>query len=261
MRPFIFLILVCQVLSAGDFHAILVGDTETNIGDQVFLDICKWKRTVKHIAAHLGRPLKMHVFAEEGLFEGEIFPKVESLSFYEDDVVFFYYSGHGQQSSDEWPLMTVTSSGEAKQLSRVAEELIATGPKLVIAIADCCNQWLPDLPDGPLIAVAKGAPGERQHHEFQSLKALFEQQQGLVLATSASPGEPSWTEVIGAKFTNLLLWNLRQELRQLDTSWALIFEKTSAALQGVQHPQYRIFDSVGEAADYLRGLRAKGIVE
>jgi hypothetical protein len=65
---------------------------------------------------------------------------IEQLKCTPEDIIFFYYSGHGynkDSTSSKWPIMHLNTGGYP--MEKAVENLCKKGARLVIAIGDCCN--------------------------------------------------------------------------------------------------------------------------
>jgi len=145
-KIFLALFLSATSLFGGDFYGIIVAETEVeNIGHHVFFDAMRMNRQMGKIAKNLGREFKQIMFYDDDLVADEIIQQIDSLELKHDDIVFFYFSGHGQQAvehpDDPWPLMKL-GGRQAINLSTVTMKLLEKNPRLVVAMADCCNHAL-----------------------------------------------------------------------------------------------------------------------
>ena len=110
---------------------------------------------------------------------------VENLNVGSNDIVIFYYIGHGGRSIVEndiehpWPKMWLGQDDETKMidLGWVHDKLKAKNPRLLLTIGMCCNvkQNLPTLSE----------------QEKACIKNAFVNTCGDLIATSSSPGQSS----------------------------------------------------------------------
>ncbi len=162
---------------------------------------------------------------------------VKNLAVASDDVVVFFYSGHGLASerSTDWPWPRLSVEGqygaELLEMSWVQEELWKKKPRLLLVFADACNS---EVESNLIIPVSKGLPSS-------GYKKLFMEYEGFLLASSSSRGEASIATSGGGLFTNALLKELNKEINLgNEATWeALIsrLEGASVSDDDSQHPQ------------------------
>ena len=122
---------------------------------------------------------------------------VQNLKCDKNDVVVFYYIGHGTRSKDDktpYPQILLTSSNVDKfiPLSWVNEELKKKGARLTITIGMCCNAVQDVTPKmAPVFGVNYGNTYV-QDDEMTNIQKLFLQNRGNIIVTSASPGQSSY---------------------------------------------------------------------
>lgn len=121
---------------------------------------------------------------------------VNDLDCGSEDIVMFYYVGHGTENSNtsKFPLMLMAQSNVNKfvPLSWVHNTLKKKGARLTITIGMCCN-------------ARQGAPGRIaptfttnygntyvDQEMSESIKKMFLNYKGDIIITSASPAESSW---------------------------------------------------------------------
>ncbi len=121
---------------------------------------------------------------------------VNDLDCGSEDIVMFYYVGHGTENSNtsKYPLMHMAQSNVNKfvPLSWVHNTLKKKGARLTITIGMCCN-------------ARQGAPGRIaptfttnygnsyvDQEMSESIKKMFLNYKGDMIITSASPAESSW---------------------------------------------------------------------
>jgi len=219
-------------VSAATLHAIIAVDTEDGtIGPSVRVDLGKMQGLVNNISQYTGLATAGRAISGNELNRRNIMSAVEGLSVGSDDVVLFYYAGHGYNPSETaWPAMNL--SGDDLPLKTVRETLKAKNPRLLIVMADTCN--------------APGSGGgfdARDAGKANNYKVLFLKYRGTITASSSEPGEYSYSNAtIGGFYTNAFLNSLTTELVSNQTpSWDAIMERANAPLNnGSQHPQAKV---------------------
>lgn len=252
----IFLLLFyCFDLNAANLHAILVCDTHAlSIGPSVEADYDNMVKCVKKIASYTGLKAKIASFQKEKA-QANFMTKVNKLKIRPDDVVLFYWSGHGYHSrlqEDIWPILDFTYGETVLSQYEITNQLIEKKPRLLISIADCCNAYM----DNRSWSIEK-EPKEKASKA--NYKKLFLQSKGAYIASGCVVGEFSfglnedyepWFAA-GGFFTNAWLSSLYTATGVSNTnpSWEAVFD---GALQQTidyqlsdpddptvyQHPQY-----------------------
>lgn len=177
-----------------------------------------------------------------------IIEAISSLNVSANDVVFFYYAGHGfrrDSSQTQFPEFYCSAPGEATEtLSQAVDSIRAKQPRLIIAIADACNK----ITEPPPQAAAQ-APG-REVDRKRALLHLFKDYRGTLIMSGAIPGEYSWYMTAGSSlggfFTNQLLEAISQNINRSgpNVSWEAIATDATkpifipTAPPVTQNPQY-----------------------
>ncbi len=226
---FILVITLSQhSLDAANLYAFLVCDTHASeIEESVEEDYKNMKKEVRRICRYTGLRPRIRRYTSYRVDDG-IIDAINRLKVDEDDVVIFYYSGHGMRfdsQDDPWPVLDFEYGNRQTTQWEITQELISKGPRLILSIADCCNNFITKS------LITKGSSRDRR----DNYRRLFLDSSGTYIASGASPGEYSfglndnwWSAGIrkGGFFTNALLETIRQETNQENTSltWDAIFE-------------------------------------
>jgi GH25 family lysozyme M1 (1,4-beta-N-acetylmuramidase) len=139
---------------------------------------------------------------------------ISHLNISADDVVFFYYAGHGfrrDSSQTQFPEFFCSAPGEVTEtLSEAVASIKEKQPRLIIAIADACNRITEPPP-----AAAAQAPAFAVDRKG-ALLHLFKDYRGTLIMSGAIPGEYSWYMTAGSSlggfFTNQLLAAINQNI-------------------------------------------------
>ncbi|MDE5560654.1 MAG: caspase family protein, partial [Bacteroidaceae bacterium] len=116
-----------------------------------------------------------------------------------NDVVFFYYSGHGVHAkadpADGWlPQMCLNyrsyNQDKFVPVTYVREQLKSKGARLNIIMTDCCNNEAEWVTVKGMLLQQKGIP-QTDKMDVAKLKKLFLDSKGTIIATSSKRGQVS----------------------------------------------------------------------
>lgn len=213
----------CQTI-----HWLVFVDTNDNIGHlsmisrkllfHDFIDV-----TNAHLSEK-GISIDMHDIWGESLSPNMCKEVISNLKCESNDVVVFYYIGHGYNTAENnslFPLMNIGSSniGESIPLSWVHESIKKLNPRLLITIGMCDNILYETLSPGQSARLSDS--GGIHRHEFtiskeeDSISGLFMNYKGDIIVTSSSLGHPSFGNTGGDYFTNALV-SVFDEMQNID---------------------------------------------
>ncbi len=254
-----FLGLLCgaapSLTLAATLHAIILADTNDS-SLHADKDRDNLKQLVANVRDATGLELQETVIDGKNGFGQGSYEQVKNLVaglpvMAKEDVVIFYYTGHGvnkdTDSNSKWPAMDVEGEGTAPdkliKLSWVKQTLSAKSPRLLIAIADTCNAFLSEPSRG------EGTLGEVGPYK-QAYRKLFLGYQGVIMASGSIPEQDSFSNQEGGRFTQAFLTSLQGELKSADPDWKKIAAESvkeipvenpvDARDQPVQTPQMEV---------------------
>lgn len=229
----------------GTLHAILLIDEYSDIAPACISDKFKMEGEVQIIAQKTRMNLNLVKvdYSKNGVFQA-----IEQLEVGENDVIFFYFTGHGyryenQEYCGNYPYLYLTKTeghlyDAGTCLEAINAQLKDKSPRLLVSLADCCNNILPY--EEP-IAMNPTLIGE-------VYKKLFLQSEGYIIATSSLPGQYSFATNNGGYFTNGFLESIRDmasmdaDLNDID--WQKILNRTTAktiiSSDSKQKPQFEL---------------------
>lgn len=218
--------------------AILVADTGSeDIGEGVSIDLSRMSALVEDIAANTGLELQKIILAGTNLTRNGVANAVDQMIAGLDDVIVFYYSGHGARplgKTSNWPDLAFDEG--FVDFGQILDVLQRKQPRFVLALADACNNYLtPELKQRERRAFPSAISQE-------SYRQLFLEQQGSVLACSSQPGEVSYSHrLTGGFFTSDFLNKLTATLLSSNPSWYEVqTHEITAFGMYTQHPYYEI---------------------
>ncbi len=238
-------ILSVQGVLAATLHAILVADTnDQKIGRSTMTDLSIMTNLMESIKENTGLQLNEKTIHGATLTQDmgytAVKQAVESLSVSSEDVVIFYYSGHGARLSSDssrWPSLAVegvyTGVRKLLPLQWVVDQLNQKRPRFFIAMADSCNS---EIDTGRFIP--------RQVGNKNAYQSLFLGYKGQMIASGSKPGQYSFGDPQnGGLFSQAFHANLNKALASSNPSWQEIMDgatqpiETGSPLQPVQNPQ------------------------
>lgn len=255
----IFLLLFCVLwqlsytdMAGQTLHAIIFANTENeSIGQSVSVDFKRMELEMTTIAKSIGYQLKKYnYYGSPSNFNRENLDNVlDGLSCSPNDIVFFFYSGHGGRAMNEdteFPEMCLfvndenfKSRSQLYPLYDVYTRIKRKNPRLTIVMGDLCNSIIKGYYKNEN-AASKGATVLSK--EFCDVyKNLFVNTKGGLIAASSEPGYTSGCYVYeedgkyyhaGGYLTYSFLRALQYCVsRNQDTSWESLME-TAIALTG-----------------------------
>jgi hypothetical protein len=152
---------------------------------------------------------------------------IETLKVKDDDVIVFYYSGHGFApapasgkediaAQSQLPWLYCDPPASRPNLEAISRQLAGKGARLTITVADACNVIIP-VPEEPL--KARGVNED-------NIQTLFRAYKGNILFTSSKRQQYSWYYSTGGLFTEKLLRVLRNPPDAEPAAlWEAVFER------------------------------------
>ena len=228
-------------------HTIIFANTnDPQIGKSVVYDYNSLSVEVNTIAAATGMKLKRYFYKDEYCNNKNLRNVLNQLSTNKDDVILFYYSGHGTRSAQdisEFPQMCLGSHDDEDYypLEKVLQKLMQQPARLKLILGDCCNsigaRVNPKDYTTRSVTVLSKEPTD-------AYNSLFANNQGFMIASSSKKGEVSYgDEQSGGAFTFCFLRALNVYAKQgMTTTWDKIMsttrEATLKSLEGKQTPVY-----------------------
>lgn len=129
---------------------------------------------------------------------------IASLTPGANDIVVFYYAGHGERSRTEvspLPTLACNIPQAGLPLQQVVHDLALKHARLTLIVADACNFPL-EVPQRLSVA-ALAAPNTAAY------RRLFLETSGVIVLDSSSPGEFSWYTTQGGRFTDQFIATLK----------------------------------------------------
>lgn len=242
LRLLILNIIFITVLGISAFpatmHAVFVINTEDK-GIGCEYDLKNWETLLPEIKKYSGIKLVTYYIKDKSWSEAVVNKKIAQIKPAADDVILFYYSGHGfrftEGQSDQWPYLALQEG--VKSLQAVYSEFYKKKPRLLIVISDSCNSFCPGT--APRV---QARAGNQESLITENYKNLFLKSTGAIIASGCIPGQYSYGGAPdGGAYTSTLIKNIKLSVRGENASWKQIFETSNKPLVGgKQQPQYKL---------------------
>ncbi len=242
--------LLCNLTEAQTFHAIIFADTKDNrIGSSTKLDMSNMQNMLVEAQSSLAGKMEfVYYIYPEAYCSPQMLRKVlDNIRCGSDDVVFFYYTGHGVRSMHDtspYPQMCLGQNDESQMISLegVDRVLAKKNPRLRFVIADCCNSESEYVT--PKLEISKGNSMINSKKEVNYEK-LFMGKYGNAIVSSSKAGETSsCNNQLGGFFTYCFLAVLENAIEQDVSDWNKIMEaiqeSTINLSSNKMHPVYDV---------------------
>ena len=250
---FLAILFGCNIVFAeagsGTIHFIVFADTEDpNIGNSC-------TQTLKYLQGNLltklrryidDKDVKSYIYQGTGNFtRNKLDFIIGTLNTSSDDVIFFYYTGHGYNNgANDYPTLTLGKDGEdlslrKKELLDVYSILRQKEHRLLVVIAEACNKQI------TASSISDNSPVEDEASNFRALFGAS----GDYMISSSKKGQVSYTQAGSMGLFSRSFAEAMDELVSISNtssiSWAELFRCTSkktveyaSSLKLTQNPQW-----------------------
>ena len=216
------------VVLPAKLHFILVANTnDPRIGYSVQKDVINITSQIKDVATFLGIPLNLVEVSGAKFGKASVETALNTLKPGSNDIVIFYYSGHGysndRKADEMYPQFDLRQSRfddilvATMNASEVFDKIKAKNARLNLVITDCCNSSLGLLkPEGKNFALTTKS---LMTWEKSYCYDLFMKSKGTVIATAAKKGQYAYGNTdVGGYFTSNLITAMEKYLSKFQTS-------------------------------------------
>jgi hypothetical protein len=192
---------------AQTLHAVIVADTtppELTTGASASMGVIR--ALGRDVARYTDLTYKWVGIEGESVSAAKISAAVAGLNVGSDDVVLFYYVGHGERSTHgDLPLLWVGIDRDAGlDANEIRSAIRAKAPRLAIIVIEACNRAPASFIQGPSGAIPLLAPAQDNY------RTLFRQARGEFVAMAAQPGEAALLDrATGGIFTSAFVGALK----------------------------------------------------
>lgn len=229
--------LFAPVTLAQTLHAIIVADTNdpsATLRRGIMKTKNDFEAELEIISTQTGLRLNKQVFAGNHFLYANLMRSIERLAPNEDDVVFFYYIGHGilkPEVDNQWPQLVLndaTSGSQTRFVSfkAITDQLQRKNQRLLIALAEACNST-----EGRTEHFADEILGMAslsfRTRDAERLKDLYLRSEGTVISSSSEPGQVSVVSAPDGGYFGQSFLEVHKELTSLSVSadWNTLLEK------------------------------------
>lgn len=202
--------LMCNsAMATGKIRIIILADTrDGRIGCGIQTNVAMTLDITSSIAACLNKvddyesPIVMDGFKCN---RDELRRQLTSFKCSSDDIVLFFYFGHGARSFQDksrFPQMQLKdekgnfTDATHVPIEEVKDILLAKEPRFLLVMGDCCNSELSDLsPKTNSLVTSADGGSEYDPRLKKMLQRLFLESEGFVITTGSTAGESGWYRV------------------------------------------------------------------
>ena len=243
-----------ELLHSSEIHALLIGDTnDADLGRAFNKNLINVQMELHKASHNLGFSLHIKTVKGDQVTVKEISNALKELNPPEDACIWLYISSHGYRTPKKqtrWPNIQLRNEKVGIAFEKIVEVLALKGSRFVVAIADCCNNTIPEksIPLKDITKYQKIKPGKIVKRNYAS---LFAEPRGSLVISSSEPSQFSWAyDGYGSIFTLNLLKTLSLEVQQsAGTNWEIVLDTAKRLTElevggdgsgDVQVPQYEI---------------------
>jgi hypothetical protein len=237
------LMLICGLCGASQgatMHSIVMGDTgDVVIGSGVQGNVDDINRLLNAIDDSTDISMDTHVLSGDHFNCETLISTLDGFDIDKDDIVFIYYSGHGQLSkhNNDFPALSCDEDTTI-ELQRIYELMEAKQPRLLLVFADTCNSNGSGDSD---LNVERWNTAARLRKT--ALSELFEHATGKVALSSSKANQYSWYTSAHGLFTLQLIGAITKvAARPVKASWD---DVSDIALKPIQIPDLEPQQPIG----------------
>jgi hypothetical protein len=236
-------------------HALIFADTNSGgkVGESVMNDYNSINDEIANIQTATGLTLNPLYFNEDACDKETLLGTLKGLKCQPNDVVIFYYSGHGGRAKEDasvFPQLVFDNTDtQAYPLYKIDEAIESKRPRFRLIIADCCNSDDPGMSVKSVLTKGKSIVSKANINVY---KELFLNTKGSVVIASSKAGQTSGICEVDGMLRGTFTVCLENELEKLlsgngQAKWKSLLENTQTATMNytansVVHRQTPVFE-------------------
>jgi len=243
---FLIVLLAPVAVQGVTLHSIIVADTLCDIGFSVQADLKNVDEEVEKIAKFTGMDISKISVSEEKVTTSEMLELLDDVVFDDDDVVLFYFAGHGYRTCSKdrdnlWPILYFSLDDVGIDHEYITQALIEKNPRLLLSVVDVCNNYLPESYCPPMFSRSMSRAATEKEI-CDNYKELFLNFHGVIRVAGAKAGQVSWGSSSGGFFTKALFLSLTEEVLKLShPDWEQVCDRTAYLMEyDEQEPYYLV---------------------
>jgi Caspase domain len=226
LTAFLLIIGTMQSFAANLDLFIVQDDTDPGIGAVV--DFRKVQDNAKYIAEITGLTYRVHAYTKTELKNNpeKLSTDIRAFTCGTDDVVWFYYSGHGFNEENGSRFGAFSVDSKKFSADKVESVFTSKNPRLLLVMYDACN-WTHTVG----YTLASRPPGSALE---EGLKRLFIYSKGTVKVASNTAGYRKFSygdAVYGGLFTRTFSSTLMEMAMTNNCTWEGVLQSTKNTVQ------------------------------
>lgn len=227
-------LLISINCGAQTIHVLGFANTlDQRIGQTCEVDMARIQNEIAEIGMNINYEVSFdNIYTGEDCSKENLLNSIERLKCKSNDIIFFYYTGHGvrsSQDSDPFPQLCLKYKTENNfvALHTIVSSLEKKNAQFTLVLTDCCNSISTAVsPKSASIINSKGMT-YRSDNASENYKTLFSKQKGTLVATSSKIGQVSGCDPFnGGWFTFSFFENIAQAVNgNITNSWETILSQ------------------------------------
>jgi len=231
---------VCRPLKAGTFRVIVACNTgDDRIGNSCSMDMRHINQLLSDLSRAANIRYEIKTFSGSTCTRDAVSEYISNLPVDSDDVVLFYYSGHGTHAvnnqEDPFPQMCMNTNVQSLfyPVSNLKRQIAAKQPRLMLIFTDCCNKEQEGVSVKPFFDILL----EGKQYDVDAIRKLLFGYSGSVTMTSSKLGQYSFCDIRrGGYFTNRFVDAMNAVSQgYLDPDWSLICKKIRDRVSAIEY--------------------------
>lgn len=234
-------------LQSAEMHTLMLVDSDSD--SDFYLDYLRVSSELETACLHTGLEMREKLFSGRQFRVGSLKRYLSILQVEPDDVIVFYYTGHGFRDRDQdgpWPKIDFLWERGSMDMQEIFTILEAKGARFVLAMSDTCNNF---ADANIFLGGFRHSKAYKGNVVSEAYKKLFLDVRGHIYVTSSDVGEYSYVTHRGSVFTNAFIASLKDEVYAEGPLWESLIQKTAErteqetskpSFDNVQHVVYEI---------------------